>query len=229
MGISRRWLPVIDAESCTGCGRCLEACEHGCLGMVWEFATLLRPSDCGGEGQCVEVCREGLIRMDWVSARGAEQVGRGQECSAPTLDQEETARALLVAMLTRVRHSRDTPLYFGIDAPGIVAAALDKTSLPSALEDPRPVLAAMDRIVGEALGCGRAARERPRGPARLEVWLRRVHRCMVGVHPLAADILSSRVEGETNREIALGLDLGLRLTERIGTDMRAAWVAEVAP
>jgi NAD-dependent dihydropyrimidine dehydrogenase PreA subunit len=229
MEVSPKWLPVIDAESCTGCGRCLEACDHGCLGMVWEFATLLRPGDCGGEGRCVKACREDLIRMDWVRADHAGWAGRFEQRPAPALELEEPARALLAAMLTSVRHSRDTPLYFGIDARGIVAAALDKTSFPSACEDQRRALVAMDRIVGEALGCGSAPRARGPETSPLVAWLGRVHRCMVAVHPLATDILSSRVEGETSREIALRLDLGLRLTERIGADMRAAWAAEVAP
>ncbi len=158
---------------------------------------------------------------------------------------EESARALLVEMLASVRHSRDTPLYFGIDAPRIVAAALEKTAagLPAnalPLEDPGCVLVAIDRIASGALACRDVLVEGVRepltahtsgaaqAPALLVAWLGRAHRCMVGVHPLAADILGLRVEGETSREIAERLDLGLRLTERITADMRTAWAAGAA-
>ncbi len=75
----RKWLPVIDTDSCTGCGRCIAACDHACLVMVWEFATLERPHDCGSEGLCVQACREELIRMAWGSARGDHQVGLWEE------------------------------------------------------------------------------------------------------------------------------------------------------
>jgi NAD-dependent dihydropyrimidine dehydrogenase PreA subunit len=62
----QKWLPVIDTDNCIGCERCVAACEHGCLEMVWSFSTLTRPHDCGGEGHCVEACPEQIIRMAWV-------------------------------------------------------------------------------------------------------------------------------------------------------------------
>lgn len=56
-------LPSIEADYCTGCNRCVEVCEHGCLALVWDFATLVRPADCNGEGRCMEACPEHLIQM----------------------------------------------------------------------------------------------------------------------------------------------------------------------
>ncbi len=64
---SRAWLPSIDTDSCTGCGRCVEVCEAQGLEMVWAFATLTRPEVCTGEGVCARECPEDLIRMAWVS------------------------------------------------------------------------------------------------------------------------------------------------------------------
>lgn len=68
-------LPVIDTDSCSGCGECVKACDHHCLGMIWSFATLLHPGECGSEGRCMDACPHGVIRMDWVEATGDEQVG----------------------------------------------------------------------------------------------------------------------------------------------------------
>lgn len=63
---STKWLPVIDTDRCIGCERCIAACEHGCLEMIWSFSTLTVPQNCHGEGHCVEACPEKIIRMDWV-------------------------------------------------------------------------------------------------------------------------------------------------------------------
>ena len=78
-----KWLPVIDRDYCTGCGLCMEACDHCCLGLVWDFATLLRPEACGSEGQCVPVCKEKLIHMEWVAATGDQHVGRWKTNGTP--------------------------------------------------------------------------------------------------------------------------------------------------
>lgn len=62
-----KWLPVIDTGACTGCGVCIEACEHQCLGMAaWSFAVLERPEACHSDGACRDACPHEVIRMDWV-------------------------------------------------------------------------------------------------------------------------------------------------------------------
>jgi|GEM_PF-3989467 len=78
-----KWLPVIDTGYCSGCGACVAVCDHGCLGLVWDFATLLAPEACGSEGQCVDVCPEGIIRMEWSVAGGSQEVGRWSAASVP--------------------------------------------------------------------------------------------------------------------------------------------------
>ncbi len=71
----RKWLPVIDTESCGGCGRCVAVCAAGSLEMVWSFATLTRPETCTSEALCVTVCPEKVIHMDWVALEGDRDMG----------------------------------------------------------------------------------------------------------------------------------------------------------
>jgi len=73
---SYKWLPVIAHDYCTGCALCVEACDHGCLEMVWDFATLQRAQDCGSEGHCMAACPDDVIRMDWVSMDKENFIGR---------------------------------------------------------------------------------------------------------------------------------------------------------
>lgn len=61
-----KWLPVIRAERCTGCGRCVEACGPRSLAIVGQVAVLLHPDTCGSEEHCIAPCPEAAIRMEWV-------------------------------------------------------------------------------------------------------------------------------------------------------------------
>jgi NAD-dependent dihydropyrimidine dehydrogenase PreA subunit len=61
-----KWLPVIRAELCTGCGRCVEACGPRSLAIVDQVAVLLHPETCGSEEHCIAPCPEAAIRMEWV-------------------------------------------------------------------------------------------------------------------------------------------------------------------
>lgn len=76
---SAKWLPVIDRDYCNGCNACVESCPRGCLGLVWDFATLVRPELCDSDGSCVGSCPERLIRMAWVAVQGARDRGRWRE------------------------------------------------------------------------------------------------------------------------------------------------------
>ncbi|MBI3461858.1 MAG: hypothetical protein HY000_02195 [Planctomycetes bacterium] len=81
-GAPCKWLPVISRDHCTGCALCLNACNSGCIEMVWDFATLTHPQDCGSEGHCAAACPEDVIRMEWVPATGDRQVGVWRETAA---------------------------------------------------------------------------------------------------------------------------------------------------
>ena len=75
----RKWLPVIDTESCGGCGRCVDVCADRCIEMVWSFATLAQPGHCTSEGRCEAVCPEDVIRMEWVVLEDDHGKGRWDE------------------------------------------------------------------------------------------------------------------------------------------------------
>lgn len=71
-----KWIPVVEQDRCTGCGLCVDACDNGCLGMVWSYATLLGPDDCGSEGSCIPVCPDDAIHMEWVVLVGNPKTGQ---------------------------------------------------------------------------------------------------------------------------------------------------------
>jgi NAD-dependent dihydropyrimidine dehydrogenase PreA subunit len=77
----RKWLPVIDTDACIGCERCVAACEHGCLEMIWSFSTLTHPHQCHGEGHCVEACPEQIIRMEWVLVDADSEAGQASQAA----------------------------------------------------------------------------------------------------------------------------------------------------
>lgn len=53
-------IPEVDAEKCTGCGRCAEVCEfHAIVNLGGN--TLVFPELCHGCGSCTLVCPEGAI------------------------------------------------------------------------------------------------------------------------------------------------------------------------
>jgi len=72
---SHKWAPVV-SDFCVGCGRCVEACPHGSLKSVWDFATLDRPDSCTSAADCVAVCEDDAIRMQWVAMDGDRGVGK---------------------------------------------------------------------------------------------------------------------------------------------------------
>ncbi|MGL4606784.1 MAG: ATP-binding protein [Eubacteriaceae bacterium] len=46
----------INEDKCIGCGRCVDACHEGAIGMVDGVATLLRDDYCDGLGDCLPSC-----------------------------------------------------------------------------------------------------------------------------------------------------------------------------
>ena len=71
-------LPVV-SDYCTGCRICVDACEHDCLGMVWDFSTLQHPDLCHSDGVCMQACPEDAIRMEWTESPGPHTTGEWRE------------------------------------------------------------------------------------------------------------------------------------------------------
>jgi Fe-S-cluster-containing hydrogenase component 2 len=81
-----KWLPVIDAERCTGCNACIDACLQAtdplrqemevCLELRERIAVLAHPQACPSDAHCVEVCPDDAMRMRWVPRPVRDALGR---------------------------------------------------------------------------------------------------------------------------------------------------------
>jgi MinD superfamily P-loop ATPase len=74
--LTYKWMPVISAERCTGCGLCVDACGPRSLEMVNGIAVLTKPDTCGSEEHCIAVCRDEAIAMAWLPFSGDQAVGK---------------------------------------------------------------------------------------------------------------------------------------------------------
>ena len=60
MGIPREkidWYPTIDTEACTGCGECVEFCDHEVFSMEDSVSVVVNPYNCVvGCTSCGKIC-----------------------------------------------------------------------------------------------------------------------------------------------------------------------------
>lgn len=71
----QKWLPVVDMNRCTGCGKCVEACGPRSLTLANGMAVLSGPDSCGSEEHCIAPCPEKAIQMQWISFKGNPKRG----------------------------------------------------------------------------------------------------------------------------------------------------------
>lgn len=73
--LARKRRPVVDVQRCTGCGRCVAACDPHLLSLEVErwnkFAVLHDAHRCTGCSLCARVCPFDAIRMRPIDADGA--------------------------------------------------------------------------------------------------------------------------------------------------------------
>lgn len=60
-----RWFPIIDAETCTGCGDCVEVCPTEALAMRDNLAVVADPEACNYCGYCEPICPVGAIELPY--------------------------------------------------------------------------------------------------------------------------------------------------------------------
>ena len=52
---------IVDVDTCTGCGECVEACPWGAIAMHPESDLAFKCDLCGGEPKCIEACNYDVI------------------------------------------------------------------------------------------------------------------------------------------------------------------------
>ncbi|WP_045222534.1 DUF362 domain-containing protein [Desulfonatronum thioautotrophicum] len=57
--------PLLHAQSCTGCGACVEVCASKALRIAPQGMIELNPELCVGCGACLHACREKCLVVDW--------------------------------------------------------------------------------------------------------------------------------------------------------------------
>jgi pyruvate/2-oxoacid:ferredoxin oxidoreductase alpha subunit/NAD-dependent dihydropyrimidine dehydrogenase PreA subunit len=172
--------PVLRAEYCKGCGRCIEACNHGCLASGSEIhaesgyvPVTLDLALCNGCGLCLDACPEpyGLVTPDVAGRleRADDERGRcAPQPTAPAAPEIPPARiplpaglpllvkgahaAAIGALLAGCRHFFGYPI-----TPSTEAAELMSKLLPALggtfLQAPSEIAA-----VNMMYGCGGAGR-----------------------------------------------------------------------
>ena len=55
--------PVVDAETCVGCGTCVNVCPQGVFELKEGKAVVVKPESCIGCRACEAQCPQGAIKV----------------------------------------------------------------------------------------------------------------------------------------------------------------------
>jgi ferredoxin len=69
-----KFLAIVDAEKCTGCGMCMDACPTGAA--LLKEVVRIDPKRCVGCGCCVEICPQGALSLHSVEPGLSSQTER---------------------------------------------------------------------------------------------------------------------------------------------------------
>jgi hypothetical protein len=154
--------------------------------------------------------------------------------SRATPNREEALQPLLLAILSRLRRFRDTPLRFGINNQEIAAAAWNEfiIGLPekerSEWQDQNHIGFLLTTKVLHLLS--------PESPPdskntnqSLADWISQLYCVLRETDDRAVEIMELRVDGLQARDIAEQLNLGLRLVKRILHQMDFNWNHATTP
>ena len=148
----------------------------------------------------------------------------------PQLPNELTEKysSLLHGLLSAIRCAHETPLSFEIDASGIAALAWQELlSECPAIEhgdcafSPPSLIAGLDSVLGRQSSAGNYP-ESSELLTTLAAWLRELFETLRSIDPQAIEIAGLRAEGFDHRAISEGLDIGLRLVNRIVKDIQSS-------
>ena len=137
----------------------------------------------------------------------------------------EKYSGLLHGLLAPIRHAHETPLRIEIDSTGIADAAWQDlvAEFPEVKHDdtafsPQALIAGLDGVLGR-----RSTAENYHQPADLVSilgdWMQALFESLRSIDPQAIEVAGLKAEGFDHRAISEGLDLGLRLVNRIVSDI----------
>ena len=63
---------MVDPDTCTGCGECVEACPWGAIVLHPDSGLAFKCDLCGGNPKCIDACNYGVISLS--AERGAPEV-----------------------------------------------------------------------------------------------------------------------------------------------------------
>ncbi len=103
-------IPLIDAERCSGCGRCIAACQPGLFAFElqgWRKISVLQDAErCNGCAQCARVCAIQIITM---AHRAKATVGSGSQARGGKSDQSAQGSGVVGTVDGTVSDGLDAP------------------------------------------------------------------------------------------------------------------------